>query len=358
MGIQTVKLKLPQRWGTPLLVTAAFLVSWAGWAGVLPREFIETWYSRGIFVGISRFLAPVAGAVGFSWLDVVLPVALVCLVWLAAVRRFRNLVAGVACTYLFFFFTWGLNYQRMPLVSKLDYQASLVNEEMVRSLREEAARQLNALFPLKERSAVNDDALLAEEARRVAAVVRQLDGVRFPLPQVKTSRILNPLFRAGGTSGMFNPFGYEALVTEPLLDVERPVVVMHEIAHVFGYANEGEANFIAFLGAIYSSQPMVRYSGWLYLWLYLRSPDADMLLDPGPRADLEAIYERRRRDEVEWVSRASGRTLDAFLRANRVRGGVRSYSEIVTLAVGTRPSWERFADDTQPASEGSQNPGA
>jgi hypothetical protein len=67
------------------------------------------------------------------------------------------------------------------------------------------------------------------------------------------------------------------------------------------------------------------------------------MLDEGPLADLRTIYERRREEEVEWVSRAGDRTLDTFLRANRVRGGVRSYSELVELAVGTRPSWNRFA---------------
>jgi hypothetical protein len=142
---------------------------------------------------------------------------------------------------------------------------------------------------------------------------------------------------------MFNPFGQEALVTVPLLAIERPVIVMHEIAHFMGYANEGEANFIAFVAAIHSSQPMTRYSGWLYMWQYLRTRGADGLLDPGPRADLQRIDERRREEQVEWISRAGDRTLDTFLRANRVRGGTRSYSEMVSLAVGTRPSWDRFA---------------
>ena len=140
-----------------------------------------------------------------------------------------------------------------------------------------------------------------------------------------------------------DPFPQEALIAEPLLDFERPIIVMHEIAHVFGYANEGEANFIAFLASIHSNQPIAEYSGWLYLWLYLRSRGSDQLLDPGPLADLDAIYARSREDRVEWVSRASDRTLDVFLRANRVRGGVRSYSEIIRLAVGTRSTWDRFA---------------
>ena len=318
-------------------------MSCAAWAGIFPAPIVEAWYSRWIFPGIARILAPLAGAVPFSWIDIVLPASLIGIVWLFAKRKLSSVLAVLALGYLFFFFSWGLNYQRMPLVSKLDYRASEVTDEAVQALREEAAAELNALYVRKERAIVNDRAVDAEAALRVAGVIRELDGINFPRPSIKTSSILNPIFRAGGTSGMFNPFPQEALITSPLLEVERPIIVMHEIAHVLGYANEGEANFIAFLGAIHSSQPITEYSGWLYLWLYLRTRGADDLLDAGPRADLEAIYERSRRDRVEWVSRASDRTLDAFLRANRVRGGVRSYSEIVRLAVGTRPSWGRFA---------------
>jgi len=343
MGIRGVKPKVARSAGTLLLAIAALAAFSVAWTGILPARLVEEWYSRGIFPALSRLMAPLARGVSFSWLDVVLPAALIAVVWCVRRRKLRYVVALLSGGYLFFFLTWGLNYQRMPLVSKLDFVADRVGDDGVRALRREAALELNRLYSEKERSQVDDEAIAGEAALRVAAVVRELDGVSFPGPSVKTSRLLNPVFRAGGTAGMFNPFGQEALVTEPLLPVERPVIVMHEIAHVFGYAHEGDANFIAFLAAIHSAQPLARYSGWLYLWLYLRGPDADGLLDPGPLADLESIYERRRREQVEWLSRASDRTLDAFLRANRVPDGVRSYSGIVRLAVGTRPSWERFA---------------
>lgn len=343
MDILGVKRKLAGLYPTLLLVTLALIVVCIAFTGVLPPPWVETWYSRGMFPVISRVLAPLAQAVPFSWIDLVLPAGLVALIWIVRTRRFRHVFGLLAGAYLFFFLTWGLNYQRMPLISKLDFSPDRVTDAAVEELRDEVAAQLNTLFEEKERAESNDDAVISEASLRVATVVKKLDGVSFPSPSVKTSRLLNPLFRAEGTSGMFNPFGREALVTEPLLPFERPVVVMHEMAHVLGYANEGEANFIAFLAAIHSTQPLLRYSGWLSLWQYLRSPGSEERLDAGPRADLEALYERYRHDRVAWVSRAGDRTFDTFLRANRVRGGTRSYSEIVTLAVGTRPSWDRFA---------------
>jgi hypothetical protein len=343
MGVRRVKGKLASRRGTLLLVTAALIAICGAFAGVLPAALVEEWYSRGIFPLISAFLAPFAAALPLSWIDLVLPATLLAMVWILYSRRYRYLLGLLAGGYLFFFLTWGLNYQRTPLVSKLDYDDARVTDDAVQSLRREVAGQLNALYPLKERSLANDDTIVAEAGSRVAVVVAELDGVRLPAPTVKTSRLLNPIFQAGGTSGMYNPFGREALVVDDLLTFERPVIVMHEMAHVLGYANEGEANFIAFLAAIHSDHPISRYSGWLSLWQYVQSRGSADLLDAGPRQDLEALYERYREGRVQWVSRAGNRTLDTFLRANRVRGGTRSYSEIVRLAVGTRESWDRFA---------------
>jgi hypothetical protein len=60
---------------------------------------------------------------------------------------------------------------------------------------------------------------------------------------------------------------------------------------------------------------------------------ADALLEPGPRRDLAAIAARLRRGQP-MVQRASWRTYDQFLKANRVDEGVRSYDEVVTLILG------------------------
>ena len=80
------------------------------------------------------------------------------------------------------------------------------------------------------------------------------------------------------------------------------------------------------------------------MWRYLGSRENDVLLDPGPLTDLDAVDQRIRGNRVEWVSRTQSRTLDAFLKVNRVDSGIRSYSEIVTLVVGTRHDWDRFGD--------------
>ena len=46
---------------------------------------------------------------------------------------------------------------------------------------------------------------------------------------------------------MTDPFFLEVIVNPDVLPIERPFVVAHEWAHLAGYADESEANFVAWL---------------------------------------------------------------------------------------------------------------
>lgn len=347
MGFPRVKLNMYNRLplGLALLALVSFL---AAWSDLLPAQFVEDWYSRRIFPMLSQLIAPLASLTGVSLLDVLLPASIVSVGYLLYRRRFLPVLGLLAAGYLIFFWTWGLNYHRLPIEAKVDFRSGRVSDEAVAALVSEAAAEINRAYGERRGAGPPDreQALIDEADFRIRSVIEAIDGpgsIRaVSVAQVKSSRLLNPLFRAGSVSGMFNPFGHEALLTGGLLPFERSMVMLHEIAHVRGYAHEGEANFIALLAAVGSTNPELRYSGWLSLWMYLRSAENERLLDDGPRRDLEAIDQRIRDNQVEWVSRTQGRTLDVFLRANRVEGGIRSYARIVQLAVGTRHLWNRF----------------
>jgi hypothetical protein len=174
-------------------------------------------------------------------------------------------------------------------------------------------------------------------------VVEQLDGTHWRAARrIKTSILANPWFRFAGVDGFFNPLIHEPILSSTVLDIERPFVIAHELAHARGYPDEGDANFIGLMATLMSDDPRLRYSGWLEMWLYLRTRESDRMLDPGPRRDLSRIFERLRRERIAWVSNLQGTILDWFLKANRVPEGVVSYSRIVVLAAGTQGRWSTF----------------
>jgi hypothetical protein len=124
-------------------------------------------------------------------------------------------------------------------------------------------------------------------------------------------------------------------------------VIAHEWAHLAGFADEGEANFIGWVTSVRGS-PLARYSGWLFLYSEtlagLPRPartEAARLLEQGPRDDLRAISDRIRRNVRPRVASAGWRVYDSYLKANRVESGAASYREVVRLILGARfdPQW-------------------
>ncbi|HSU87828.1 MAG TPA: DUF3810 family protein, partial [Terriglobia bacterium] len=108
-------------WVLPAVGVLTFIASWAG---IFPSTVVEKWYARGIFPIISEVAEKVADAVSFSWLDVLIPAVLVSVIMLLRRRQWAGLLNLVAGAYLIFFWSWALNYHRLPLASKLEVDAS------------------------------------------------------------------------------------------------------------------------------------------------------------------------------------------------------------------------------------------
>ena len=144
---------------------------------------------------------------------------------------------------------------------------------------------------------------------------------------------------------MTDPFFLEVIVNTDVLDIERPFVIAHEWAHLAGYADESEANFVAWLTCL-EGDSLARYSGWVSAY---GTPCArcratiDVRLRrsaEGPRDDLRAMAARYQRSSPVVREAASG-VYDGYLRANRVEEGIASYDAVLRLMLGTRlgPEW-------------------
>jgi len=326
-----------------VLPTVSLLTFIASWAGLYPSSFVERVYGRWIFPKLSSAGGGLADLISISWLDVLVPVGIALLVVLLWKRRWVLLGNIAAALYLIFFWTWGLNYHRQPLAAKLEVDSARMQDEAMTAFAERALEQVNRLYSEKQKSAYDEDRLSAEAVRRVRRVVAIIDGSEWDSAQrIKISRVSNPWLHAAGIDGVFNPFPHEPVISDTIVDVERPFVIAHELAHVRGYPDEGDANLIATFATIMSDDPAFRYSGWLNLWMYLRTRELEKRLEPGPRQDLQRIFERARREQIPWVNNFQHSLLDIFLKANSVEEGVRSYSRVVILASGTEPFWDRF----------------
>jgi hypothetical protein len=251
------------------------------------------------------------------------------------------LVATTALIYLVFLGMWGLNYRRVPLEQKLDYDRSRVTPAAAIVFASAAATEANGGYAAAHSHPADTRRL--EEA--FAGVQRVLGASRVAVTGVPKRSLLEWYFRRAAIDGMTNPLFLEIIVNHDVLEFERPFVVAHEWAHLAGYAHEAEANFVAWLTCI-RADPAARYSGWLAAYQHglapLSRPDRGKVkpLDGGPLEDLRAMAARYARSSPV-VRNAAREVYDEYLRANRVAEGIASYDAVVRLMVGTSfdPAW-------------------
>jgi hypothetical protein len=239
-----------------------------------------------------------------------------------------------ACTgvavYLAFLGAWGLNYRRVPLVEKVVFAEERITARAHAALGDRAVATLNAEYAGAHAAPVDLDALRAafQDAHRA------LGGAPI-VPGRPKATLLGWYFHKASIAGMTDPFFLETLLAPDLLEVERPFVIAHEWAHLAGYADESEANFLAYL-TCQRGDAMARYSAALMVLGY--APGSVALkdaLDPGPEIDLYAIRYRYR--QTSGALRFAAREgYDRYLKANRVERGIESYDAVVQLILGVQ----------------------
>lgn len=320
----------------------------AALAAPLSPTLVESRYSSGAYVRLQRALTPASNIVPFALLDVTATMAI--LLWLArltramrASRRWPALgrvtfdfVAFTAALYLVFLALWGLNYRRVPLDRKLDFDPSRITRDAALVAGGEAVRLVNSHY---------DEAHAAAQIgpdlpEAFASAQRALGARLLARPGVPKRSLLGLYFRWAAIDGMTDPYFLEVIVNPDVLAIEQPFVLAHEWGHLAGYADESEANFVAWLTCA-RGNALARYSGWLAMYAHLSNalPRDDRRtlaegLDAGPRGDLQAINARLLRS-APIVRRAARDAYDSYLKANRVERGIESYDAVVRLVLGS-----------------------
>jgi Protein of unknown function (DUF3810) len=322
----------------------------------LPPAAVDRLYSARVYAMLQPLLTSMSNLVPFALLDVLIGATAVFWFALAARDLLRTAdrlrgalhivlrtIVWSATLYLLFLALWGLNYRRPRMRETLPYDASAVTADAAVAAGRLAVDRLNALRDRAHAAGwPASDAVDANLADGFARAIRDVGIPRDVVPARPKRTILEWYFRRAGVDGMTDPFFLETLVAGSALPFERAFVVAHEWSHLAGIADEGEANFVAWLSCVGGSPPN-EYSGWLFMYGELAGAvnrrDRAALssaLAAGPRADLQAIRDRYTREVNPRVATMGWRVYDSYLKANRVKAGVASYDEVVRLVLGVR----------------------
>ena len=289
---------------------------------VPPAEWVERAYSNGAYPHIDAAIRAISQPVPFSLGDALLIVVLVTLAtWLfdavrSAIRHrafgragaaVLRMLAVLALVFVWFVLGWGLSYDRVPVAAKIAVDNERTNETSVDAFADRVAAELNATAPVAHAAPLPS---VAEIGARLVptfdATIRRLgDDASFSAPPIKPT-IFQPLMAASGSDGFMDPWTHELNVDATLSPYERPAVYAHEWAHLSGFADESEANFIAVLSCRNAGDPVLRYSGWLLTWFNLPSNvHVTQSLSGFAAADVEAIRRRYVRQVNQTVAHAN-----------------------------------------------------
>jgi hypothetical protein len=297
--------------------------------------WVEDAYVNGVYPWWEHALFPISSTLPWSLGDVVVLAGIAIIVWRLLRRDWLGALATIAVYACWFEAGWGWNYDRAPIEARTAYDQARITPRAVDSLRVQAIAQMNRLAPLAhaQASAPLD---IAGLYGAWLPVVQAGGDAWTPLTGAPKPTLADPFMDATGTSGYINPLALDVHLASDLLWFERPFDLAHEWSHVAGYAREDEANFLAIVSCARSNDPVVQYSGWVELFLYL-PPEAQYskkTFIPLVWADFAAIRERNRRHIDVSLANLSWRTYNTYLKTNHVASGIQNYDEVTRLYLG------------------------
>jgi len=320
-------------------------------------EFVETYYSNGLYVYVSKMFRFCLGWLPFSFGDLVYAVGLIYIIrWFFknwkrlktdTKQWFVDVFSAVSVLYFAFHLFWGFNYYRLPLHKSLNLNAEYSTEQLVK-VTEQLILKANALhLEIAKNDTLKVDVPLSKhDILKLApdgylGLKQVFPDLEYSPQSVKKSLFSYPLTYMG-FSGYLNPLTNEAHVDALIPKFKFATTTTHEIAHQLGFAAENEANFIGCLAAINHDNIYFKYCGYTF----------------GLRYCLNEIY---RRDEAQY--QALSKTINmgilknyqevrlfweahqnptepifksfysGFLKANKQSKGMESYSYVVALLV-------------------------
>ncbi|WP_396600313.1 DUF3810 domain-containing protein [Algibacter sp. R77976] len=320
-------------------------------------EFVEQYYSNGLYPIISKILRFTLGWLPFSFGDLVYTFAGIYIIrWFYKNRkRLRkdtkhwliDIFAAVAIIYGAFHLFWGLNYHRLPLHKSLNLERDYTTEQLVNTTKAliEKSNNLHAELSINDTIKVDIPFSKSEIFKMTHSgydnLMDRFPHFKYHPVSLKKSLYSYPLTYMG-FSGYLNPLTNEAQVDGLIPTFKYTTTSAHEIAHQLGYAAENEANFIGFMATTSNDNIYFKYTGYTFALRFC--------LNEIYRRD-EALYENiietvntgilKNYKEVRDFWEAHENPVEPFfkifygnfLKANKQSKGMQSYNYVVALVV-------------------------
>ncbi|PRX54196.1 DUF3810 domain-containing protein [Flagellimonas meridianipacifica] len=345
-----------KRTKTVLLWFFPIQIALVKWASYNP-DFIENYYSNGIYPFISKALRLLFGWIPFSIGDILYFALFVFVVryfyknWKSIKSKplylLKDIGVLLSVVYFLFHFLWGLNYHRQPITWKLGLEREYSKEELVSFIhyltQRSNAYQTNITgdslspvhVPYSKKEIFQGTELGYEQLKK------EHPDFEYSFSSQKSSLFSIPLTYMG-YGGYLNPFTNEAQVNGITPKFRLPTVSGHEVGHQLGYSAEDATNFIGFWVASVNEDPYFKYAAYSHALSYCLSDLARKdekkfkemikLLNPGVRENFRELsrFWSKYENPLEPVFKS---IFNTFLKANNQDEGIESYNSVVGLLI-------------------------
>lgn len=362
--------KRSRNYSIPAAITLLVIAALLSAAARLVPGFAQ-WYSTSIYPVLQGSIGRLAGLLPFSAgeaLCIILP-ALLIIDIAVTIRKhikrgssaddepaahplskiLRHLFVA-ACILIFLYSAnCGVNYYRNPFVDSEAYSGAEFTARDLDDFCEFTVQKLQSIYT-DNKINYPDKAELAHDAVDAMKNLAQgqntigntgdITALRGFYPRPKQLTVLSRFFSMMGVSGIYCPFTIEANINGEMVGMEKPFTACHELSHLKGFMNEGEANYIGWLACINSPEEAFNSSGWLMAWIYagnsLYRTDPDRYYELREKLPEEAIRELDENTEF-WATHENkaaevqDRVNDAYLKSNGQEQGIRTYNQLTTL---------------------------
>ncbi len=320
-------------------------------------QFVESYYSNGVYKGISKLMHYSFGWIPFSMGDVLYTFAgMYCIRWIIINRKriindtknwFYDVMIAISIGYFAFHILWAFNYYRLPLHQSLNLENDYSTEQLVvftKALIEKTNavhRQIASNDSAKVDMPYSKTELLQMTPKGFEELSKTYPHLAYHPKSLKRSLYSLPLTYMG-FSGYLNPFTNEAQIDGMIPTFKYPTTASHEIAHQLGYAAENEANFIGAMAAMSHNDIYFNYSGYAFALnhclneLFRRQPETYEKIVVNLNVGILKNYEEVRQFWLSYENPSEAffkETYSGYLKANNQSAGMESYSYVVALLV-------------------------
>lgn len=332
-----------RRWALAILVASIFTIRLVRHGG----EF----YATHIYPCVSYVLSLMASICPWS-LDEIIVVG-----WVAAIiiypfvahrkgQKWKH-ICGMEiefCGWIFvwFYMGWACNYYRDSIYERAKTEPAKVDSiQLVRFLYD----YTDALNHSYVKVGKINKQKTEEEIKELFKDVPDNFGLTHPHSFQKPKKLIfNRLYSSVGVSGYMGPFAAESHINEQTLENEYPFIYAHELSHLLGVSNEGEANYWAYRICTKAKSREIRYAGYYRILPNVARTARTFLSDDEftewtKTIDSRILEDLKTHDEFwknqisPWISDIQDFLFNLLLKSNRISSGTKNYDTVVEMII-------------------------